>query len=34
MCEVRRAFDPTQRANPGKVVPTHFCREWREAPRP
>jgi len=30
MCAVRRAFDPTERANPGKVVPTHYCREWRE----
>ncbi|MGH7559736.1 MAG: FAD-linked oxidase C-terminal domain-containing protein [Gemmatimonadales bacterium] len=29
MCAVRRAFDPSGRANPGKVVPTHFCREWR-----
>jgi glycolate oxidase len=29
MCEVRRAFDPEERANPGKVVPVHLCREWR-----
>jgi glycolate oxidase subunit GlcD len=29
MCEVRRAFDPETRANPGKVFPTHTCREWR-----
>jgi glycolate oxidase subunit GlcD len=29
MCEVRRAFDPEARANPGKVFPTHTCREWR-----
>ncbi len=29
MCDLRRAFDPEERANPGKVVPTHACREWR-----
>jgi glycolate oxidase subunit GlcD len=29
MCEVRRAFDPETRANPGKMFPTHTCREWR-----
>ena len=28
MCDVRRVFDPSQRANPGKVVPVHYCREW------
>jgi glycolate oxidase subunit GlcD len=28
MCDVRRAFDPEGRANPGKVVPTRSCREW------
>jgi glycolate oxidase subunit GlcD len=28
MQAVRRAFDPTELANPGKVVPTHACREW------
>jgi glycolate oxidase subunit GlcD len=28
MCDVRRVFDPEQRANPGKVVPVHACREW------
>jgi glycolate oxidase subunit GlcD len=28
MCDVRRAFDPEGRANPGKVLPTHSCREW------
>jgi glycolate oxidase subunit GlcD len=28
MCAVRRAFDPAERANPGKVVPIHSCREW------
>jgi len=28
MREVRRAFDPDELANPGKVVPVHACREW------
>ncbi|MFQ5704134.1 MAG: FAD-binding oxidoreductase [Gemmatimonadales bacterium] len=28
---VRRAFDPGERSNPGKVVPIHSCREWRSA---
>ena len=28
MNATRRAFDPLQRANPGKVVPTVQCREW------
>jgi glycolate oxidase subunit GlcD len=28
MCRVRAAFDPERRANPGKVVPVHSCREW------
>ncbi|HEX2611022.1 MAG TPA: FAD-linked oxidase C-terminal domain-containing protein [Gemmatimonadales bacterium] len=28
MRAVRRAFDPTELANPGKVVPIHACREW------
>ncbi len=28
MCDVRRVFDPDRRANPGKVVPVHSCREW------
>jgi FAD/FMN-containing dehydrogenase len=28
MCAVRRVFDPEQRANPGKVVPVHYCREY------
>jgi glycolate oxidase subunit GlcD len=28
MRAVRRVFDPTERANPGKVVPVHACREW------
>ncbi len=31
MQAVRRAFDPAERANPGKVVPVHACREWRAA---
>ncbi len=29
MCAIRKVFDPTERANPGKVVPVHSCREWR-----
>jgi glycolate oxidase subunit GlcD len=29
MCDVRRVFDPDGRANPGKVIPLHSCREWR-----
>ncbi|MGH7509593.1 MAG: FAD-linked oxidase C-terminal domain-containing protein [Gemmatimonadales bacterium] len=28
MRAVRRAFDPSEMANPGKVVPIHACREW------
>jgi glycolate oxidase subunit GlcD len=28
MRAVRRAFDPTELANPGKVVPVHACQEW------
>ena len=28
MRAVRRVFDPAEMANPGKVVPTHACREW------
>jgi glycolate oxidase subunit GlcD len=28
MGAVRRAFDPAERANPGKVVPVRYCREW------
>ncbi len=31
MCDVRTAFDPERRANPGKVVPVHSCREWSGA---
>lgn len=32
MCRLRAVFDPDQRANPGKVVPIHACREWSQAP--
>jgi FAD/FMN-containing dehydrogenase len=32
MCRLRDAFDPSRRANPGKVVPVHSCREWHAAP--
>ncbi len=28
MCALRSVFDPDRRANPGKVVPVHSCREW------
>ncbi|MEO8200687.1 MAG: FAD-linked oxidase C-terminal domain-containing protein [Gemmatimonadota bacterium] len=28
MCALRRVFDPDERANPGKVIPRHRCREW------
>ncbi len=31
MRAVRRAFDPDERANPGKVIPVHACREWWSA---
>jgi glycolate oxidase subunit GlcD len=31
MCDLRDVFDPHRRANPGKVVPIHSCREWRGA---
>jgi glycolate oxidase subunit GlcD len=31
MCQVRRVFDPDTRANPGKVIPVHSCREWHGA---
>jgi glycolate oxidase len=31
MCELRSVFDPERRANPGKVVPIHSCREWNAA---
>ena len=32
MCLLRDVFDPERRANPGKVVPVHSCREWHGAP--
>jgi glycolate oxidase subunit GlcD len=32
MCDLRGVFDPERRANPGKVVPVHSCREWLAAP--
>lgn len=32
MCDLRSVFDPDRRANPGKVVPVHSCREWHMAP--
>jgi len=32
MCALREVFDPDRRANPGKVVPVHACREWHAAP--
>ena len=28
MCDVRSSFDPSRRANPGKTIPVHSCREW------
>jgi glycolate oxidase subunit GlcD len=31
MCELRGVFDPDRRANPGKVVPLHSCKEWNAA---
>ena len=31
MCDLRAAFDPQRRSNPGKVVPIHSCREWTSA---
>jgi FAD/FMN-containing dehydrogenase len=33
MCRLRDVFDPERRANPGKVVPMHACREWLAAPQ-
>ena len=33
MCGVRDVFDPERRANPGKVVPVHACKEWHGTPR-
>ena len=32
MCALRAVFDPDRRANPGKVVPMHSCREWHMTP--
>jgi glycolate oxidase subunit GlcD len=32
MCSLRETFDPLRRANPGKVVPVHSCREWHATP--
>ncbi len=32
MCRLRDVFDPGHRANRGKVVPVHSCREWLQAP--
>jgi FAD/FMN-containing dehydrogenase len=32
MCALRDVFDPHRRANPGKVVPMHSCREWHATP--
>ena len=32
MCGLREVFDPERRANPGKVIPSHRCQEWRAAP--
>jgi glycolate oxidase subunit GlcD len=31
-CRLRDVFDPDRRANPGKTVPVHSCREWTAAP--
>jgi glycolate oxidase len=31
MRDLRRVFDPAERANPGKVIPVRSCREWRGA---
>jgi len=33
MRAVREAFDPSGRANPGKVIPLHACREWHRGAR-
>jgi FAD/FMN-containing dehydrogenase len=34
MCALRDVFDPDHRANPGKVVPVHSCREWHSVRPP
>ena len=31
MCRLRDVFDPGHRANRGKVVPVHSCREWHQS---
>jgi glycolate oxidase subunit GlcD len=31
MYDLRHVFDPEGRANPGKVLPVHACREWHAA---
>jgi len=31
MARLRHVFDPSGIANPGKVIPTHACREWWQA---
>ncbi len=28
MCAIRKVFDPTGLANPGKILPVRVCREW------
>jgi len=33
MCSIRDVFDPERRANPGKVVPVHSCKEWHGSTR-
>jgi FAD/FMN-containing dehydrogenase len=33
MCDLRRVFDPDERSNPGKVIPSRSCREWKAAGR-
>jgi glycolate oxidase subunit GlcD len=33
MRAVREVFDPAGRANPGKVIPLHACREWHRGGR-
>ena len=32
MCSLREVFDPNRRANPGKAIPIHSCREWYMSP--
>jgi glycolate oxidase subunit GlcD len=31
-CRLRDVFDPARRANPGKALPLHSCREWMATP--